>query len=202
ETHPHATACRLHQRVDHLLVGKEVGVGDVDGALGRVHGKEIHGVHGDAAAPRRATNHLGGDLPLRLHGTREVLGASEGDARGLEPVLGEGALELLHYGPLDPDVRVTPVVGLAPVASPLPAGARSAHDAHEAVRDEDATVIAVVDLVDGEWAQRTEALHFAARVDHALAIVRGHGQGAHRVEQDVDGQALAAALRQGVGDVL
>src|SRR5262249_61870528 len=132
-------------------VGKEVRVGDVDGALGRVHGKEIHGVHGDAAAPWRATNHLGGDLPLRLHGTREVVGASEGDARGLEPVLGEGALELLHYGPLDPDVRVTPVVGLAPVAAPLPAVDRSARDADEAVRAEAAASIRVGEFGEHEY---------------------------------------------------
>src|SRR5262249_61546831 len=135
-------------------------------------------------------------------GTADWVGDSECQARAHESVLGERALELLHHGTLDPDFRVAPVVSLAPVASPLPAAARSARDTDEAVRDEDATVIAVVDLVDGEGAQRTEALHLAARVDHALAIVRGHGQGAHRVEQDVDGQALPAALCQGVGDVL
>src|SRR5262245_48674905 len=123
EPHPDTTACRLHQCVDHLLVGKEVRVGDVDGALGRVHGEEVHGVHGGAAAGRRAPYHLGGDSTLGLDRGREVVGASQRDPRGLKPVLREGALELLHHRSLDPKVGVAPVVGLSSVAAPLPARA-------------------------------------------------------------------------------
>src|SRR5215471_5321436 len=123
EPHPDTTARRLHQRVDHLLVGKEVRVGDVDGALGRVHGEEVHGVHGATATGRRAPYHLGGDIALGLNGPGEEVGAPQRDPCRLEPVLREGPLELLHHGSFDPKVGVAPVVGLPSVAAPLPARA-------------------------------------------------------------------------------
>jgi len=78
----------------------------------------------------------------------------------------------------------------------------ASRDAYEPVRHQDSAVIAVVDLVDGEGAERAESLDLAARVDHALAIVPRHGQRPHRVEQYVDLEAAAAALSQRIGDLL
>ena len=62
-------------------------------------------------------------------------------------------------------------------------------------------MVSVIDLVDGKGAQRTEALHAAAGVDHALAVVGRHGEGAHRVEKHIDRESPPAALGEGIGDV-
>jgi hypothetical protein len=63
-------------------------------------------------------------------------------------------------------------------------------------------VVSEVDLVDGEGAQRAEALHTAPRVDHALPIFGRHGEGTHRVEKHIDGEPAPAALGEGIGDIL
>src|SRR6266567_5585173 len=107
-------------------------------------------VHGPASARRRAAHRLGRDLALRLQRARKVVPAAERNSGRLEPIFGEGPLELLDDGPLDPHVGVAPVILRPAIASPLPARARAAGDRDLAVHYEDAAVIAIVELFDLE----------------------------------------------------
>ena len=188
---------------DHGVVGHEVGVGDVNGVPRRGESQQEHRIHRGAAARRGAAHHLGVDVTLRLEAAaREIFGPSERDARRLQPVFGKRALQLLDHRPFDPDIGVPPVSFLAPVTAPLAADARAARHANHAVDHEDAAMIAIVHPIDGERAQRPEALDPAADAFHRLAKLRGHRQRAHGVEQHVDLDAGRATLGQRPGDLL
>ena len=65
-----------------------------------------------------------------------------------------------------------------------------------AVRDQDAPMVAVVDAVEGERAERAEGRDLAARLGQALAVIGGHRDRADRVDQHVHLDARAAALGQ------
>lgn len=55
---------------------------------------------------------------LLLQGWK-VVRAVQHLASGLDPIVVEGCLQLRHYGPLNAEVSVWPVLGIATVASPM-----------------------------------------------------------------------------------
>jgi hypothetical protein len=90
---------------------------------------------------------------------------------------------------------------LATVAGPLVADAGAAREADATVDDEDAPVIPVVDPRDRQRVERVIAGHMAAGLLHQLPILARHARAADGVEQHVDADARAAALRERVGHV-
>ena len=132
----------------------------------------------------------------RLLSAGEIVVAAQCDARRLEPVLDEGALQLQDDGSLDPDVGVAPLAFRPAIAAPLAARAGSPRDADPPVRHEDAAMIAVVGGVERERPERAERLDAAPRLGHDLALPGGHRHRADGVDQDIDLDAGPAALGQ------
>ena len=182
ETDLDASPGGVHQRLDHLFVEKDVWVGDLDRPAGRGQGQEERGVHRVASARGAATNDLRVDSAFRLDRAGKVIRSAEYDPRGLDPVLGERALEVLDDGPFDADVGVTPVAGHPTVPHPLVADAGATREAYAAIDDEDATVVPVVRPVETEGADRPERDHLAAVLGHELRVFPRHAKGPHAVE--------------------
>jgi hypothetical protein len=85
-----------------------------------------------------------------------VVRAGEHLAGGLEPVLGEGALQAAHDRAADADVGVAPVVGVLGVARPLLGDADAADHPDAAVGDQDLAVRAVGRPADRVGLERAE----------------------------------------------
>jgi hypothetical protein len=199
----HAAPGGLQERADHLPVRHEVGVRDVNGLAGRGHRKEEHRVHRRAAASRRAADDLRVDVALGVEATaRKVHRAADRHAARLEPVLGERALELLDHRPFDADVGVAPVPGLLAVPAPFPTDPGAAGHAHHAVDDENPVVVSVVDPIHREGAQGPKDLDATPRLGHRGAQLGRHGERADGVQEHVDLNARAAALRERGRDFL
>ena len=173
QDHPHPSTLRLEQGLAHLLVGQEIGIGHVDVPPGRRHGEQIHGVHREAAVGGRAPHHLG---PHRAPGGLgpEIAVAAQHVAGRLQPVLREGALQIVHRRALHARVGLAPVPFAPPIAHPLGAGPRSAGEAHLAVHHQDAAVIPVIGLVQRPRPQRPEGGDLAARVLQLLPELGRH----------------------------
>src|SRR6266540_2118075 len=101
----------------------------------------------------------------------EVFGAAERHTRRLQPVLREGALQLLDDRPFDEDIGVAPAPFLATVPAPLPADAGSTGHPEQSVHDEDPAVVPEIDAVEGERAQRPIYLDAAAGFCHRGAML-------------------------------
>src|SRR6185295_3253892 len=122
-------------------------------------------------------------------GRGEVPVAAEQDPGGVAPVLGESGLERAHDRALYPDVGLTPVLGLSPVARPLLSHSGSAREADLAVDHQDPAMVAMVDALDRERVERMVPGHLASRVLEPLPVLARHLTRAHRVEEHMDGHA-------------
>src|SRR5262249_50875818 len=142
--HPHATAHGRQKRLAHLLVEHEVRVRDVHRLAGRRHGQQQRGVHRGGGAAGGAAHDLHVDVAATWDRPREVRVAAEHHAGGLEPVLGEGRLEVFHHRTLHAHVGVAPVLGGTTVAHPLAAHAGAPGEAEAPVDDDDTAMVAIV----------------------------------------------------------
>src|SRR5262249_15723675 len=123
-------------------------------------------------------------------------------ACGLEPVLGERALELLDHRPLDADVGIAPVPGLLAVSAPFAADAGAPGHAYHAVDDEDPAMVSVVEPIERKGAEGSEALDGTPGLGHLRAKLGRHGACAHGVQEHVDLNARTASLGERGRDFL
>ena len=132
-------AGRVLERVDEVLVGQEVGLGQPDVAAGPVDRLEIHPADREHPQPRDVALDPDQRLPRRggLQQQRALRGPEPAPPVEV-PEVRERALEVPHGRPGDPDVRVAPLrlVGGSDVVA--------ADEAGVVVDDQDLAVVAAV----------------------------------------------------------
>ena len=83
---------------------------------------------------------------------------------------------------------------LPAIARPAGAHARPTGEAYPSIDDQDPSVIAMIDALDGERIERVKQGEATPGVLHEAPILAGHLIRAHGVEEDVDADARPAAL--------
>jgi hypothetical protein len=131
----------------------------------------------------------------------QVPRADEDVAGGLQPVLGERALQPAHDRPADAHVGVAPVIGVLRVPGPLVGDADAADEAGAAVDDAELAMCAVVQAADRVGLGRAEDREVRARVAHLAGELAAHLRATDGVEQDVDLDPRSGSFAHRVGDL-
>ena len=99
-------------------------------------------------------------------------------------------------------MRIAPVLGVLRVPAPLVADPDAAGEADVAVDDQQLAMGAVVHAIEVVPAQGMELAHLHPGVAHLLELLLLHLVAADPVQQDVDLDAGAGPLGQGLGEVV
>ena len=127
---------------------------------------------------------------------REVVGAVQHLAGDLDPVVHEHGLHLRDHRPFGPKVRVAPVLGILGIAAPDVGDADTAGEPDRAVDDEHLAVRAVVHPVEVVPDGLVELADADSGVDHRRELIGVELAAAEPIEEDVDLDAGAGALRR------
>ena len=169
----HATSCGVGERIGERGARREVGGGQVKGLPGRGDREVVERFDIRVADARVRADQLHPGAIAALLEVRQVVLAAQDLAGGLQPVLGEGALEPADDRPPYPDVGVAPVVGVLCVAGPLLGDADAARHAHRAVGDQHPPMRAVREAPQGVGADRAEPAHLDSGILHLAGSGRG-----------------------------
>ena len=167
----------------------------------RGDGQQVHEAHAFAAALGRAAEDLAA-LVARGRQRREIVGAVQHRAGGLDPVVHEHRLHLRDHRSFGAEVRVAPVRGVLRVSGPFVGDADAAGEADATVDDQQLAVRAVVEPSQLVPARLVEPAHLHARALHLRDLARVHLVAAEPVEQQMHLYACACALGERVGERL
>ena len=202
--HPHGDprARRIGQGRQEGGSGREVGRRHVDARPGGGDREEEERLQVAVADPGARAH---GEHRRPLARDRLELGqvVFPGDdlAGRLEPVLRERPLQATDHRPLDPDVRVAPVLGVLRVAGPLVRDADAPGEGDAAVGQEELAVGAVVAAPDGVGPGRTEAADTDPGLLHPGDQVGVHLDRPHGVEEDAALDPRGRALAERIGEL-